>query len=185
LGSTGFPDVPGVLARRDGVLAGYCCGGRVTAVHTRPEERTMTTLQDFAALARTEQGLVVISTLRADMSIQASVVNAGVVPHPLTGEAVPAFVTYGKVKLGNLRVRPRLAVSVRSGWRWATVEGIAEIIGPDDPHPAVDADHGRRLLRDIYAAAGGVHEDWDEYDRVMAAERRAAVLVLPERLYGN
>ena len=41
------------------------------------------------------------------------------------------------------------------------------------------------LLRDIFTAAGGTHEDWDEYDRVMAAERRTAVLVTPTRVYGN
>ena len=43
----------------------------------------------------------------------------------------------------------------------------------------------RVLLRDIYTAAGGTHDDWDEYDRVMADERRVAVLVTPERTYGN
>ncbi len=37
------------------------------------------------------------------------------------------------------------------------------------------------LLRDVFAAAGGTHADWDEFDRVMAAERRAAVLVEPTR----
>ena len=36
-----------------------------------------------------------------------------------------------------------------------------------------------QLLRDVFTAAGGVHEDWDEYDRVMAAERRAAVFIHP------
>jgi PPOX class probable F420-dependent enzyme len=144
----------------------------------------MTTLRDFAELARSEQGLGVVSTLRADQSIQSSVVNLAVMSHPIGKADVLAFVTYGKVKLGNLRVRPRLTASVRSGWHWATVEGTAEIIGPDDPHPAVGADERRLLLREIYAAAGGVHEDWDEYDRVMAADRRAAVLVRPERIYG-
>lgn len=145
----------------------------------------MTTLQSFADLAGSEQGLAVVSTLRADQSIQSSVVNVGVMGHPVTGVDVAAFVTYGKVKLANLRIRPRLAVSVRSGWRWATLEGTSEIIGPDDPHPALDADAGRLLLREIFTAAGGTHEDWDEYDRVMARERRAAVLVRPERIYGS
>ncbi|WP_202611014.1 hypothetical protein [Herbidospora solisilvae] len=35
----------------------------------------MTTLPDFADLARREQGLGVVSTLRADLSIHSSVVN--------------------------------------------------------------------------------------------------------------
>jgi hypothetical protein len=36
----------------------------------------------------------------------------------------------------------------------------------------------------VFVAAGGTHDDWDEYDRVMAEERRAAVLVTPTRIYG-
>jgi PPOX class probable F420-dependent enzyme len=145
----------------------------------------MTTLNDFAELARPEQGLAVVSTLRADQSIQSSVVNLGVLAHPIDGEPVVAFVTYGKVKLANLRARGQVNLAVRSGWRWAAVEGSAEIIGPDDPHPAVDAERLRLLLREIFTAAGGNHDDWAEYDRVMAAERRAAVLVRPERIYGS
>jgi hypothetical protein len=49
----------------------------------------------------------------------------------------------------------------------------------------IDAERLRVLLREIFEAAGGTHEDWDEYDRVMAAERRVAVLIAPERVYGN
>jgi hypothetical protein len=65
------------------------------------------------------------------------------------------------------------------------VESHAETIGPDDPHPDVDAEALRTLLRDIFSAAGGTHDDWDAYDRVMADERRAAVLVTPRGTYGN
>jgi PPOX class probable F420-dependent enzyme len=145
----------------------------------------MTTLHDFARLARTEQGLGVVSTLRADRTIQTSVVNLGVMSHPISGADIAAFVTYGKVKLANLRARPRLSLTVRSGWNWAALEGDAEIIGPDDPHPEFDADRTRLLLREIFTAAGGSHDNWDEYDAVMAADRRAAVLVKPERVYGR
>jgi PPOX class probable F420-dependent enzyme len=143
----------------------------------------MTTLAEAAGLARDEQGLAVVSTLRADATIQSSVVNAGVLPHPSTGEPALAFVTYGKVKLANLRVRPQLSVTFRNGWRWATVEGNAELAGPDDPQPWLDAEALRRLLRDIFTAAGGSHDDWDEYDRVMAEQHRTAVLVSPTRVY--
>ena len=34
-------------------------------------------------------------------------------------------------------------------------------------------------------AAGGVHENYDEYDRIMAAERRTIVFIAPERVYSN
>ena len=145
----------------------------------------MTTLDDFAGLAGGEQGLVTVATTRADGSVQASIVNAGVLGHPLTGVRGIGFVTYGRVKLANLRARPRIAVSVRSGWQWATVEGTTQIIGPDDPVEGVDAERLRVLLREVFTAAGGNHDDWDEYDRVMVEQRRAAVLVTPERVYSN
>ena len=47
----------------------------------------MTTLDEAVALAADESGLAVVSTLRADGTIQASLVNAGVLPHPATGRA--------------------------------------------------------------------------------------------------
>ena len=145
----------------------------------------MTTLDDVAELARKDQGLAVVSTLRAKGSIQASLVNAGVLPHPLTGARVTAFVTYGRVKLANLRQRPQIAATFRAGWQWATVEGSAELIGPDDPHAEVDAERLRLLLREVFVAAGGTHDNWAEYDRVMAQQRRTAVLVEANRIYGN
>jgi PPOX class probable F420-dependent enzyme len=145
----------------------------------------MTTLDDLAALGAKENGLAVVSTLRADGTIQSSLVNAGVLAHPITGSPSFAFVTYGKVKLANLRSRPRLTATIRSGWQWASVEGTAEIVGPDDPYPGVDAERLRLLLREVFTAAGGTHDDWDEYDRVMAEQRRAVVLVEPERVYSN
>jgi hypothetical protein len=49
----------------------------------------------------------------------------------------------------------------------------------------MDAEALRLLLRKIYAAAGGSHDDLAAYDRVMAEERRTAVLVSPERIIGN
>jgi PPOX class probable F420-dependent enzyme len=146
----------------------------------------MTTLDEAVALAADESGLAVVSTLRADGTIQASLVNAGALPHPSTGEPTLGFVTYGKVKLANLRARPQLAVTFRNGWQWATVEGTAELAGPDDSQPWLeDAEQLRLLLREVFTAAGGTHDDWDEYDRVMAEQRRTAVLVAPSRVYSN
>jgi PPOX class probable F420-dependent enzyme len=146
----------------------------------------VTTLDDAMALAAQEHGLVVVSTLRADGGIQSSVVNAGVLPHPATGRPVLGFVTYGKVKLANLRARAQLTATARSGWQWATVEGRAELAGPDDPASwLAGAEALRLLLREVFTAAGGRHDDWDAYDRTMAEQRRTAVLVQPARVYGN
>ena len=151
----------------------------------RGHTRRVTTLDDVAALGAAEQGLAVVSTSRADGSIQSSLVNTGVTPHPSTGRPMLAFVTYGKVKLANLRARPHMSATVRSGWQWATVEGHAHLIGPDDLDPSVDSERLRVLLREVFLAAGGTHDDWDEYDRVMAEQRRTVVLVDPTRIYGS
>ena len=145
----------------------------------------MATLRDVQTIARGDSCLAIVSTLRADSTIQSSLVNAGEMKHPLTGAEVVAFVTYGRAKLSNLRARPQVSVAFKAGWQWVAVEGTAEIIGPDDPHPDVDADRLRSVLRDVFSAAGGTHDDWDEYDRVMERERRAAVFVTPTRVYSN
>ena len=146
----------------------------------------MTDLADFAALVPGDHGLCVVSTLRSAGTIQSSVVNAGVLAHPVTGASVVAFTTRGgTAKLVNLRARPLATVVVRAGWQWAAAEGPVEIAGPDDPLPGFPPEALAGLLRHVFAAAGGTHDDWPTYDRVMAEERRAAVLVTPERVYPN
>ena len=146
----------------------------------------MTELGDFAALVGRDQGLCVVSTLRAAGTIQSSVVNAGVLKHPVTGAPVVGFTTRGgSAKLANLRARPRATIVVRAGWDWAAVEGPVELAGPADPLPGVDAESLRVLLRDVFTAAGGTHDDWPTYDRVMAEEGRAVVMIAPEHVYSN
>ncbi len=145
----------------------------------------MTTLQDAIEIAKKDHFLAVVSTLRADATIQSSVVNAGSLPHPLGGGDVIGFVTYGAAKLANLRRRPELSITFRSGWEWATIEGEAELIGPDDANAGISTDGLRLLLREIFAAAGGSHDDWDAYDVAMSQQRRTAVLVRPRRIYSN
>jgi PPOX class probable F420-dependent enzyme len=143
-------------------------------------------LDDVRTLVALDHGLAAVATIRPDGTLHSTVVNAGVVPHPVDGRPVAAFVVRDSTrKLANLRADPRATLSWRAGWAWATVEGTAELCGPDDPLPGVDAERLRLLLREIFAAAGGEHEDWAEYDRVLAAERRAAVLVTPVRIYRN
>src|SRR5262249_25835895 len=131
------------------------------------------------------QGLVVMTVIGPDGRMRPSVVNGGVINHPITGARVVAVVIQGQArKLVHLRATPRASVVLRAGWRWAAVEGSTEIIGPDDPVDGIGPERLRLLLREIFTAAGGTPEDSDEYDRVRAAERRAAVLVAPERVFG-
>ena len=146
----------------------------------------MTDVADFAALVGRDHGLCVVSTLRAAGTIQSSVVNAGVLKHPVTGVLVVGLTTRGgSAKLANLRARPRATIVVRAGWNWAAAEGPVEIAGPADPLPGVDPEGLRVLLRDVFTAAGGTHDVWPTYDRVMAEERRAVVMVVPDRVYSS
>jgi PPOX class probable F420-dependent enzyme len=143
-------------------------------------------LSTFAELVPADHGLAVLAVSRTDGSTAASVVNAGVLAHPVTGARVVGLVARGDAhKLRHLRARPRATVVLRAGWRWCAVEGAAQLAGPHDPLEGLQPEEVAGLLRNVFAAAGGTHKDWDEYDRVMAAEGRTAVLIAPQRVYGN
>ena len=75
----------------------------------------MSGLEEFARLVAGDHGLIVVSTLRADGTIQSSVVNAGVLQpslHRAAGRRLrrPTAATR---KLDNLRARPRATVVIR------------------------------------------------------------------------
>jgi PPOX class probable F420-dependent enzyme len=142
------------------------------------------TLEDFATHAREGRGLASVAVLRSVATIHSSLVNVAVLAHPHTGAASVGFVTYGAVKLRNLRLRPQSTVTIVSGSKWVTVEGDAELIGPDDQPVWFDQSRLPALLREVFTAAGGSHDDWESYDRVMAEQRRVAVFVSPRRIYG-
>ena len=69
----------------------------------------MTTLDDAVALARGESGLAVVSTVRADGTVQASLVNVGLLPHPASVRPVTATATRA-----NRRRRPPRKASLRN-----------------------------------------------------------------------
>jgi hypothetical protein len=136
-------------------------------------------------LGAREAGLAIAITSRADGTPRASVVNAGVVLHPMSGESVIGFVSRGTArKLSDLRDRPRATVVFRSGWEWVAVEGDATVIGPDDHLNGLDDPGVLLLVRTIYAAAvGGTAEEWSQLDATMETERHTAVLISPIRVY--
>ena len=119
--------------------------------------------------------LTVVATCRPDGSIHASLVNAGVLDDPVTGEPAIAMVVRGDArKLAHFRRYGRAAATFHHGWEWVSVEGPVRIAGSDP-----------ELLRAVFKAAGGTHDDWAEYDRVMAEEGRVAVFIDPTRVVTN
>ena len=55
----------------------------------------MTDLTDFARLVALDHGLCIVSTLTGGGAIQSTLVNAGVLTHPASGQPVVGFVARG------------------------------------------------------------------------------------------
>lgn len=146
----------------------------------------MADIDDVRDFLADEHGLAVVSTTQADGRILSSVANCGVSDHPMTGEATVALVSRGSAaRLGHVRRGSHVTVAVQRGWRWVAVTGPCDVIGPDDLAAGIDDERLRLLLREVFQAAGGDHDDYDEYDRVMADDRRACMFVTPQRIIGQ
>ena len=125
-----------------------------------------------------ENHQAVLTTFRRNGSAQMSIVTVGAY-----GGGVGFTTTEDRAKLHNLRRNPRcsLLISKPDWWGYVVLEGRARLLrrGVDDDNELRDA------LRGIYRAASGQeHPDWEDYDRAMVADRRAAVVVIPEHIYG-
>lgn len=146
----------------------------------------MSDLDDVKKFLSDETGLATISTVQADGRVLSSIANCGVIVHPVTGTECVALVSMGSAgRLKHVRRGSEVTIAIRRGWNWVAVTGKADLIGPDDQQHNFDTEKLRLLLREIYIAAGGQHDDFDEYDREMVRSQRAAVLVAPTRIIGN
>ena len=99
-------------------------------------------------------------------------------------DGVAFSTTVARAKLINLKRDPRcsLMVSKNDWWGYIVFEGKATILSSDN----TPADELRDALRDVYrAATGGDHANWPEYDQAMVDDRRAAVIVVPDQIYGT
>ena len=121
----------------------------------------------------------VLTTFRRNGSAQMSIVSTGAY-----GDGVAFTTTAGRAKLANLKRNPRcsLLVSHESWWGYVVLEGRGRIMSSDN----TEAEELRMALRDVYrAAAGTEHPNWDEYDQAMRDDRRSAVVVVPDHIYGT
>ncbi len=143
----------------------------------------MPDLDDVTRISTSGGNLAVLAVARGDGSVQASLVNAGVIADPVDGTAGVGLVARGgTAKLALLRARPLATLVFTHGYEWVAVAGLARLVGPDDVAGDLDVPS---VLRAIFVAAGGRHDDWAEYDRTMAAERRCGVFVRADRLTSN
>jgi len=130
-----------------------------------------------AFVADTHRG--VLTTFRRDGAAQMSIITCG--PYR---DGVAFTTTADRAKLLNLQRDPRcsLLVSNENWWGFVVVEGRAQIISAGN----TGAEEYRDALRDVYrTAAGEEHSNWEEYDKAMRDDRRSAVIVIPDRIYGT
>ncbi len=144
----------------------------------------MTDLTDVDRLAAADHHLAVFTVGRPDGTVHASVVSAGVIADPVDGSpGVAAVLNGGTRKLALLRENARATLVFKHGFDWVAVSGPVRLVGPDD-----GAELGLDVpatIRSVFAGAGGTHEDWAEFDRVMAADRRCAAFVRVDAITSN
>ncbi|MDT5172247.1 MAG: hypothetical protein QOD02_5628 [Mycobacterium sp.] len=112
---------------------------------------------------------MVLTTFRADGSLQSSPVTGGV-----DDEGRLVISSYPqRAKCANIRRTPRASVVVLSdefNGAYVQVDGDAEVIDlPDAVEPLVD----------YYRAIAGEHPDWDEYRSAMTKQGKCLVRVTP------
>jgi len=125
-----------------------------------------------------EHHKAVLNTFRKNGMAQLSVIVVG----PFEDGA--AFTTTAdRAKLPNLKRDPRcsLLVSQDSWWGFLVLEGKARVMSSDNTDPETL----KMALRDIYRSIAGEHPNWSEYDQAMVDEKRSAVVVVPDHIYGT
>ncbi|MFC7674702.1 PPOX class F420-dependent oxidoreductase [Mycolicibacterium sp. GCM10028919] len=114
---------------------------------------------------------MVLTTYRADGSLQSSPVTGGV---DAQGRIVIASYPQ-RAKAANLRRDPRASVTVLSDEfndAYVQVDGEAEVIDlPDAVEPLVE----------YFRVISGEHSDWDEYRKAMVEQGKCLIRVTPVR----
>jgi hypothetical protein len=137
-------------------------------------------------LAKRDNFFAVVAVARADGTVHASVVKAGVLDDPEDGAPSVGLVVAGATrKLAYFRRNGQATVVFKDAGSWAAVEGPVRLVGPDDSSPLGRGRSVAAVIREVYQAAGGDHDDWEQFDRVMSEDRRCAVFVRADRITGN
>ena len=127
-----------------------------------------------------ENHQAVLTTFRRDGGAQMSIITVGAYR-----DGAAFTTTDDRAKLKNLRRNPRCSLLVsHDNWRpYVVLEGQAQVLAADN----TDAEELKHALRDVYRSAlgGKEHPNWDEYDLAMVEDKRAAVIVVPDRVYGT
>ena len=114
---------------------------------------------------------MVLTTYRADGSLQSSPVTGGV-----DGEGRIVVASYPqRAKSVNLRRDPRASITVLSAefdGPYVQVDGDAEVL---DVPEAVDG------LVEYFRVVAGEHSDWDEYRQAMVDQGKCLIRVTPQR----
>ena len=121
----------------------------------------------------------VLTTFRANRAAQMSIVTVG----PLNNSA--AFsTTEERAKLKNLKRDQRcsLLISAPNWGEYVVLEGTAKLYTMKN----TKAEELSLILREVYrSASGSEHPDWDDYDIAMRTDRRVAVVISPNNIYGT
>ena len=127
----------------------------------------------------TENHQGVLTCFRRNGMPQMSIVTCGAYR-----DGVAFSTTADRAKLLNLQRDSRcsLMISKQDWWGYVVLEGRATILSQEN----TAADELRDALRDVYRAATNQdHPNWEEYDQAMVADRRAAIIVVPDHIYGT
>lgn len=127
--------------------------------------------------AENHQG--VLTCFRKNGMPQMSIVTCGAYR-----DGVAFTTTTDRAKLILLKRDSRCALMVsKQDWRgYVVLEGRATVLSPDN----TGVEELRETLRGVYRAATNQdHPNWEEYDQAMVDDRRAAVIVVPDYVYGT
>ena len=121
----------------------------------------------------------VLTSFRRNGMPQLSIVTV----YPRDG-GVGISITENRMKFKNLLRDPRCSVLISHADWWSgflVFEGKAELTHSGNAAP----DALRRARRHIFSATTKRRsKDWDEYDRIAEADKRVAMVLRPEHVYG-